>query len=564
MFLKLTYKKYKDKTYHYATIVESVRKGNKTTHRVVQNIGRIRTKEDLETARKIEQSYKKGYEQREKILRLGDVSITQTREYGLLYAADELWTRHGIHQALRHALSDTRCEFDLERVIFLLSVNRLYEPGSDLSALGWIKDKAYPGLEVEAEKQWIYRSLDKLAENKERVEIQVLKNLKKSLGLSLDLVFYDLTSTYFEGIGPKLAMYGYSRDHRPDKKQIIVGVVMAQGIPIAHRVWPGNTADKSTLQAVARDLKHRLGIDNVVFIADRGMISSHNIEELEDLGYSYILSTKRRRDNLVKELLTREIQGPGDEVVLAQEIEPKGMDDGKKGRDENGDGNERRYILCLNKERRSEELERLEEIRQECDTKLEELGERFHRSQREAGKGRRLTKKGVLNRVERILGSHKKLFKINIDIDNSLEWELDREAWLYEKAIAGKFLLVTTTHLDPWQVMTAYKNLQDVEHAFNELKNLLKLRPLYHRLDKRVCGHVMICHLALLTKRLITQGTYSNQRLDKLRQIKIHQLDLNGEKVWMRNQITDSQAKILSKLGLAQPPKQVQEPAPVL
>ncbi|KXA93003.1 hypothetical protein AKJ64_01695 [candidate division MSBL1 archaeon SCGC-AAA259E17] len=146
-------------------------------------------------------------------------------------------------------------------------------------------------------------------------------------------------------------------------------------------------------------------------------------------------------------------------------------------------------------------------------------------------------------KVEDALGKNKRLF--DYDFKNGLSYRIDKERWDYERTIAGKFLLVTTTDLNSWDVMVAYKNLKDVERAFDELKNLLKLRPIFHRTNKRVKPHVFVCYLALLTKRLITEGSYSNKRLGELKSLKVHELNADDEVVWMRNETTYTQQKIL-------------------
>ncbi|KXA97048.1 hypothetical protein AKJ38_02045 [candidate division MSBL1 archaeon SCGC-AAA259I14] len=139
--------------------------------------------------------------------------------------------------------------------------------------------------------------------------------------------------------------------------------------------------------------------------------------------------------------------------------------------------------------------------------------------------------------------------------ENGLSYRIDKERWNYERAIAGKFLLVTTTDLNSWDVMVAYKNLKDVERAFDELKNLLKLRPIFHRTDKRVKAHVFVCYLALLTKRLITEGSHSDKRLKELKSLKMHELNTDNKTVWMRNETTHTQQEILESLDLQKPPK---------
>ncbi|KXA94454.1 hypothetical protein AKJ65_04370 [candidate division MSBL1 archaeon SCGC-AAA259E19] len=364
----------------------------------------------------------------------------------------------------------------------------------------------------------------------------------ESLDISLDLVFYDLTSSYFEGEGPDLADYGYSRDNRPDKEQVVLGVVMADGIPIAHEVWAGNTVDKSTLKETVERLRERFEIGKVVFVADRGVISTPNLEELENIGYEYILSTKRRKDDLAEELLKKEI--PGSERVRAKEVH----------REEVGDAT-RRYILCLDEETRKSRLETLDEIRREKEKELADLKDRYERSQSGRGPGRPMTKKGVMDRAKRILGRNKRLFKLVED--EPIDWKLDREAWEYERTIAGKFLLVTTSDLGPSATMKSYKNLKDIERAFDELKNFLKLRPFYHRTEKRLRGHVFVCILALLLKRLTEKKTDKpfQKTMQKLEKLKANAVKFRGKKFIQRNEINQPQEEVLKSLEVLKPPK---------
>ncbi|KXA88661.1 hypothetical protein AKJ57_06510, partial [candidate division MSBL1 archaeon SCGC-AAA259A05] len=415
-----------------------------------------------------------------------------------------------------------------------------YDPSSDLSASRWINEKVYPREDVE--KQWIYRSLDLMVEEKEEIEKNIFEDLVNSLDLSLDLVFYDLTSSYFEGEGPDLANFGYSRDHRDDKEQIVLGVVMCGGVPIAHEVWKGNTIDKSTLKETVERLKERFEIEKMVFVADRGIMTMPNLEELEDTGYEYILSTKRRKHDLAEKLLEKGV--PGGKKQRAEKVHR-----------EEGDDTTRRYILCLDRKTREERLETLEEIRKEKEKELKDLESRYEKSKERQGRGRPMTKKGAMNQARKILGKNKRLF--DIDINGTVKWELDEEAWKHKKAIAGKFLLVTTNNLESEKAMEAYKDLKDVERAFNELKNFLKIRPIYHRTDKRVKGHVYVCILALLLKRLIEKKTNEpfTQTIRELEKLKANMLEFRGKKIIQRNQINDTQKQLLESLEIIEPPK---------
>jgi transposase len=528
MHLKKVTSTHKGKTYEYAQIVKSVRREDgKSSIETVKSLGRMKSEEDWERARKI----KEAMERDEKIVRLKDVEIEQHFELGLSWVAKELWDKHGIGKALMKAFEDREHEFNPEKITFMLAVNRLYRPGSDLSAYRWIRDRGWPRIEIE--KQWNYRTLDPLVEEKEEIEENILQGLKKNLDLDLSLVFYDLTSSYFEGEGPKLAKFGYSRDKRKDKKQLVLGVVMAGSIPIAHRVWPGNTDDSSTLEKTVQDLKKKFGIEDMVFVADRGVFKGN----LEDLDHNYIGSVKKRKSDLSEKLLPKNV--PGSEEKRAAEIH---SEEGK------------RYVLCLDEDRREKDLKNLEETVEECKSFLEDLEQRFESE----GRGRPMTEGGAWKRIHKNLGRTERLFEIEIDGENrKIKWELNREPLEYEKAIAGKFLLVTTTDLKPDRVMKEYKNLKDVERAFDDLKNLLKLRPVRHRTNKRARGHVFICVLSLLLEKLMekhTDRTFESIK-EKLEPLKTNQIEIYGEKIHKRDTISPEQEKILDELHVEKPPK---------
>ncbi len=197
----------------------------------------------------------------------------------------------------------------------------------------------------------------------------------------------------------------------------------------------------------------------------------------------------------------------------------------------------------------------MKEIRKEKEKELEDLEKRYEKSRKGQGRGRPMTKSGVIERAEKILGKNKRLF--NINIDQTIEWGLDKKVWKQEQAIAGKFLLVTTNDLKPIKAMKAYKDLKDVERVFDELKNLLKLRPLYHRTDKRIKGHVFICILALLLKRLMEKKTdrQFTKIFRELKKLKASIIKFRGKKIFQRNQINNTLKQLLESLEIMEPPK---------
>ncbi|PTD94210.1 IS1634 family transposase [archaeon SCG-AAA382B04] len=535
MHLKRNTVKKNGKVYEYAKIVQSVRREDgQVTQKVIKNLGRMKTEEDWKRAKSILEAMKKG----EKIVKLKDVKIEKQLELGGIWAADNIWTKVGVGKAVRNSFAKRDFKYNIERMAFLLTVNRLYDPGSDLATYKWINKKAY--CQLEPKEQWVYRTGYRLAGQKGEIEEEIFQNLKKNLNLSPNRVFYDLTSSYFEGDGPELALFGYSRDHRPDRKQIVLGVVMVDEIPITHQVWAGNTADKSTLERSVKDLKERFGIEDMAFVADRGVMSSTNLGELEDWGYDYILSTNRRKNEKAEELLVKDVSGADE--VRAREVYSEG---------------ERRYILCLNEERREKDLEKLKMVREECEKELEELRKKIENSQE--GRGRPMTKESTIKQAQNILGKNKRLF--DIEFDETLEWELNEEAWQHEKDITGKILLVSTDNLKPSKTLDEYKNLKDVEQAFDDLKNFLKLRPFHHNTDKGVRGHIFICILALLLKKLMEKRTEKSFKkiMNELEPMKANILNVGGEKICQRNEITHSQEKIFESLDVETPPRMLVE-----
>jgi len=208
---------YKGKVIRHAKIVEGYRIGDKVRKRVLKSIGPIKNEEDLRRAKKILENMKKG----EKIVSLNEIVYDRIREYGIIYAAEKLWKKSGLKDVVEQVFDKRRVRFNIFDSLFLLTVSRLYKPSSDLDTYEWIKEKAYYPTNIQL--HHLYRTLDLIVKHKEEIEERIFEILKKRTKMKVDMVFYDLTSTYFEGDGPEKAYYGYSRDHRPDRKQVVIG-----------------------------------------------------------------------------------------------------------------------------------------------------------------------------------------------------------------------------------------------------------------------------------------------------------------------------------------------------
>ena len=527
MHLMITKYIYKGKLYKHAKIVESyLNENNESRKRVLRNIGPIKTEEDLRRAEALLEKMKTG----EKVVSLDEIIYDKIKEYGIIYACEKLWKKFGMDKIIEELFSERKTEFSMFDAVFLSTVSRLYGLRSDLETYEWIKEKAHYPTFIRL--HHLYRSLNLLVDEKDRFERLLLKRLRKKRRLKVDIVFYDLTSTYFEGKGPPIAEFGYNRDKKRGKKQIVIGLVLCDGYPITHRIWPGNTLDKTTLKQAVSDLKKKFRMRKIIFVADRGIFIETNLKELEDKEYEYIIATNRRKDDSnmdfsIKDLITMDTD-EGARVVKR---------DGK-----------RRYILCFDKETQKDEKEYLMQTRKEAERKLEKLKKEL--------KGKKKSKSALNNRVKKELKkSERKFFEWNLS-KGKFTYSLKKNVWDYENAIAGKFLLITTSKLSPKKVMESYKDLKYIEQTFRELKDIINLRPINHRLVITIGGHVFICVLSIFTRRLMSKSLReTNEIVKQLREIKAIEATIDGEKYYFSTTPNKEQKMILKKLGIEEPMK---------
>ncbi len=306
---------------------------------------------------------------------------------------------------------------------------------------------------------------------------------------------YDITSTYFEGQRAEGSAYGYSRDTRWDRYQIVIGLVADErGIPRAVEVWPGNTADKSTVADQVRDLQQRFGITKAVLVGDKGMGSQANLTALTDLGFGFILGVdwREQRAQLVKRS-PRQLELFDTQVVEWTE-----------------EGS--RYVGCASPERAYRDLTRRERA-------MAKVNDELTRLQAVAGKGAYYAQVSLYAKVANLLDQHgvKRYWEIRIDPlvpgtdptrKTRLQMTFSRNQEELEQAalLDGKYVLKTSVApsvMDADTVAASYHALQQVERAFRHIKSFFRIRPIYHRLDRRIRAHVLICFLAyFLVKHL--------------------------------------------------------------
>jgi hypothetical protein len=546
----------------YLQIVENRWEDGRTRQRVLATLGRL---DHLQQSGQLDALLASGARLSQSVLLLsahaqGQLPTITTRRIGPALVFQRLWQQTGCQRVIEGLLDGRRFEFDVERAIFLTVLHRLFAPGSDRAADRWRTDYQIDGCEA-LELHHLYRAMAWLGEElpddqqkdktpfaprclKDRIEEGLFAH-RRDLFSGLQLVFFDTTSIYFEGEGGQdIGQRGYSKDHRPDLYQMIVGAVLdGQGRPICCELWPGNTTDVTTLIPVVDRLRSRFGIRQVGIVADRGMISKETIEALEqdERGWQYILGARMRSQNEVKdEVLSRagryrvvhppRVQNDDPSPLKVKEVWVE----------------DRRYIVCLNQDEARKDAADREAI-------VAAL-----REQLRCGAKTLVGNKGYRRFLS---GSDSPGFRID-------------EAKIAEDArYDGKWVLRTNTDLDAAEVALQYKRLWMVEQWFRSCKSLLQTRPIYHRRDETIRGHVFCSFLALVLRqelqaRLEQRGHDPEWAdvigdLDRLQMVEVEQ---DGKRFLLRSEMQGTCSTVFQTVGVALPPTVQQAPSatPVL
>lgn len=546
MFVRTTKKKHKGKIYEHAKIVESIREGKRTIQKVVKNLGPINSEEDRKRIEKIDEFLKS----KKKVFALEELHKKKDLEYGIPYVTQELWKRFNLDQIMHDCAKNRKVEFNFEMISSLLVANRLSEPSSELSVLEWIKEDAYVKDKDEIQLQHLYKALDILIENKEKIETSLFPVLVEKLKLDTRFAFYDLTSSYFEGKGNgNLVLFGYNRDKKKSKKQIVISLLLIDGIPVFHEVFSGNTVDKATLKKTIDKIKNQFGLKNIVVVADRGLFTDENIEWLEDDKENmFIMATKRRRHKEMENLMTEET-GSWKEFIKEKQTQNEKKEKYRclyKIVKEEGD---KKYILCLNEERANEDRKRLEQSIEGMKIKLDKT--------KQGLKKRKKSEKKLWKSVANILGKRAKFFDIKFK-ENDFDYSLNEKVRDYENKICGRFLLVSKNKLPTELIIEKYKELAEIEQGFREIKSILKVRPDFHKKDERIKAHVFVVMLSFLLLRIMERYLKDlHARMDKIlremKRIRVSMIDIGNEQIEIMSDLNKEQKEILKKMSMAEP-----------
>jgi len=529
--------------YEYLQIVQNRREGTKTIQRVVATIGRM---DQIQQKGEIENLVRSLSRFSEKVLLVlsgkGDVRA-DAKKIGPALICERLWKELEIGKIIRRLLAERKFGFDVERAIFLTVLHRLFVSGSDRSCDRWQRDYVIDGVDA-LSLHHLYRAMAFLGEELEdqkdctpfapRCTKDIIEEdlflARRDLFSGLDCGFFDTTSIYCEGRGgDTIGELGHSKDNRPDLNQMVVGVILDEhGQPVCCEMWPGNTADVTTLVPVIKRLRSRFAIGRICIVSDRGMISAETMAYLEAEDIPYILGARMRRSKEVKEeVLSR--------AGRYQEVHPEGAcaKDPSPLKVKEVIVNGSRYIVCLNERQARKDAADRQAIIDSLEEKL------------------RSNPKSLVGNK-----GYRKYLKLDKDTVS-----VNREKIEQEARYDGKWVLKTNTTLTAEQTALKYKELWQGEQVFRDMKSVLDTRPIFHKRDETIRGHVFCSFLALVLRkeldRRLEKAGHAFEWADIKQDLKALQeitIEDRGKTLAVRSECLGTCGKIFQAVGVAIPP----------
>jgi transposase len=503
------------KSHVYWRLVRSVRRGRKVVQETVAQLGELDA-EGRARAEALAQSIGGhgcdlsqgqlfyGREPSGSVaVRLDGVRLERSRSFGAVWLGWFLWRALKLDDLLGELLASSRETVSWAEVIAILVIGRLCEPSSELHvAECWYRTTALEDLlGVSTEDIYderLYRALDRLLPHKEGIEKHLVKRLGELFDLDYDLLLYDVTSTYFEGVAdPTIAKRGYSRDHRPDCVQVNIALVVSRGgMPLGYEIFAGNTSDVTTVQQIVEGMENKFGKVNRVWVMDRGMVSAENIAWLNSTGRRYVIGTARSELGR----FAKQIAEKTDWRQIREDIEVKicGGPDGSET-----------FLLCRWASRSEKEKAMHERFSKRIEEGLQSLGRRIENSQAALDRG------ALERQIGRLLERNSRAsarYSISLTEDKAtpagvkLKWSTRPEWEDWAKLSEGTYILRSNIH--DWtdqELWKTYIQLSEAEAAFRIHKSDLCLRPIWHHKQDRIKAHILICFLAYVLWKTLQQ-----------------------------------------------------------
>ena len=571
MFPRISKSTKNGRSYQYLVISESIHvTGKGSTTRNIATLGNIKRFGPQDVANLIDGFIR--IFQLEKYCLSEDVQLLESLEHGSIIFWQKLWDELGLSKIIkRHVkLKDKRIKLEVDKYVQMMVINRCIDPLSKLGLTRWIQRTCYKQMagyqDLDFDVTYFYRSMDHLLTVKDDLELAIFEKLKDLFSINVKLTFYDITSSFFYTDNCQIAENGYSRDNRPDREQIVIGVVTSfEGYPIKHYVFEGNRKDETTVKEVVKQLRNEYHIEDTTFVGDRGMITKLNLDRLAGEGFEYIMGVKHRQDEICSMLLCEPVNEGDYELYQGLKIRQRRVTvkefliwkSRKIIREQQADLADEKFFLLekeiLSLSNQSEPKSRnyrriVESIIKGIDTKvyhklfagIKKYQGRYEdelryiiclNEERKAGaeKKRQVSISKLSKELDKVFSENAR-YKEDRDIDKALHkifegykvkfkkfftiardskskkaigYSLNQEKIEQEKKFDGIFVLLSSRYdLKACEVVESYKNLKEVEMLFDDLKNFVDIRPIRHWLPVRVRAHVFICVLALLLKRI--------------------------------------------------------------
>jgi transposase len=572
MYLRHTTRRKDGKVHRYWRLVRSVRLGRRVIQQTVAHLGELDEQGRVSAralARRLigapEQAglFDDGHRDLPVPVHLKGIRIERSRQFGDVYLALALWRGTGLAQLCEALLPVGKEHVSWEKVAAVLVAARLCEPSSELHiAEDWYRRTALADLlqldEVQVNKDRLYRALDALLVHKGALEAHLARLCGELFSRENEVLLYDVTSTYFEGMaeGNALAQRGYSRDHRPDCKQVCIALVVTfDGFPLGYEVFAGNVHDSRTLQTIVATMEARHGAFGRVWIADRGMASAANLAWLRQTGRRYVIGApkaelKRFAEPLAAAAGWRRIR---------EDVEVKLTTCPETGKT---------VILCRSAERRSKERAMHEKFAARIEAALEQLAARIQRSRR------RLDSTQVNRQIGRLLQRNQRAaarFLVRLEEDASaagFSLRVEHSAAFDDWAALAEGAYLLRSNIAGWsdeQLWKAYIQLTQAEAAFRIQKDQLRLRPIWHQRADRVQAHILVCFLAFVLWKTLEMwqqraglGNSPRTVLEELARIQSHDVVLptpthGNIRLRCVTQPDPAQAALLDRLGIVLP-----------
>lgn len=561
MFIKVT----QTGNRRYAQLVESFRnEQGKPRQRTVCTLGRLEAGGEVDTLIASLQRAR-GLAPASSVL--DGLRFTDSRYAGDTWALSELWRSLGFDD-LAMAWRRSKSEVDVLSCLRLMVMNRLCDPGSKLGVLRWLETVALPaGVGVVLEHQHLLRAMDVIDAYSDKLGERLATLMRPLIDQDLSVVFYDLTTVAVTGqsdLEDDVRAYGMAKSGLIERQFMLSLVQTAEGLPIAHEVHPGNTAEAKTLLPMIRGLLARYPLKRVVLIADRGLLSTANIEELGKLQAQL---KKDGRDVMVEYILAVPAARYGDFADDLKKLHAA-QSNTQEWCAETKWQNSRLVVAhdpvsaTRRAMKRDKTIAELLKLGQQCSVKLDAQDESKRTGKKNKSKGRPMSDSGTKARFYHAVKDAHMAHVIKVDLKADLfSYSLDEDKKRYLELLDGKLLLVTNTSATAAEVVQRYKSLADIERGFRVLKSDIEIGPVYHRLPQRIRAHALICFLALVLYRVMRMRLKVAKRSESpttlLEQLKrIHQQTAvtgDGKTLTGLTEITPAQKSLFAALDLTPP-----------